>query len=292
MASKKDNKPDIDDVTGVETTGHEWDGLKELNNPLPRWWVWVLLVTIIWSIGYYIYYPAWPTPDGNTEGLLGYTQYKELVESQEEIFAKQAQYLEQFEKASYEEILNDPLLYAFAMAGGRAAFKENCAQCHGTGAAGGPGFPNLNDDDWIWGGTIPDIYQTLQHGIRVQGDFDTRLSQMPSFGEDDLLTNDQINTVVDFVLSLNKEGMSETHEGYQIFQENCASCHGMDARGQYEFGAPNLTDTIWLYGGDRKDVYETIIHSRAGMMPAWKDRLDQNTIRQISLYVHQLGGGE
>lgn len=288
----ENDKPEIDDVTGVETTGHEWDGLKELNNPLPRWWLWVWLVTIVWSIGYYFFYPAWPTPDGNTEGILGYTQYKELVRSQEEIFEKQAEYLERFEKASYDTILNDPELYAFAMAGGRAAFKENCAQCHGTGAAGGPGFPNLNDDDWLWGGTIPDIYYTLQHGIRVQGDFDTRMSQMPAFGVDGLLDNSEITTLVDFVMSLNEQGMDENHEGYQLYQENCASCHGVDARGMYEFGSPNLTDSIWLYGGERENIYNSIVYSRNGMMPAWKDRLDQNTIRQISLYVHQLGGGE
>lgn len=290
--SDEHNKPEIDAVSGVETTGHEWDGLKELNNPLPRWWLWVWAVCILWSIWYFVVYPAWPVPGGATKGTSGYTQYKELEESQAEIFERQRFYLERFEKASFHDILNDDELYTFAMAGGRAAFKENCAQCHGTGAEGRKGFPNLNDDDWLWGGKITDIYQTIQYGIRVPNSYDTRLSQMPSFGRDKLLTNDQINTVVDFVLSLNEKGMDSNHPGYAIFQENCASCHGANAKGMHQFGAPNLTDNIWLYGGRREDVYETVVYARNGVMPTWKERLNNNTIRQISLYVHQLGGGE
>lgn len=286
---------DIDKVSGVETTGHEWDGLKELNNPLPRWWVWVWIATILWSLWYFVVYPAFPTlgtdNSGGTTGTSGRTQYVELAESQAEIMERQAQYLEAFEKASFDEILNDPALYQFAMAGGATAFKENCAQCHGTGAAGGKGYPNLNDDDWLWGGQVTDIEQTLKHGIRVQGSYDTRMSQMPAFGRDKLLTSAQINDVVDYVLAINEPNAS-TMVGYQIFQENCASCHGVDGRGMHEFGAPNLADAIWLYGGDRKDVYETVVNSRAGMMPAWGERLPQNTIRQMSIYVHQLGGGE
>ena len=289
--NEKPNK-EIDKVTGVETTGHEWDGLKELNNPLPRWWVWVWIATILWSLWYFVVYPAWPIPGGATEGTSGYTQYKELAQSQQEIVARQSAYLERFEGASFDTIMNDPELYAFAMAGGRAAFKENCATCHGTGAEGGIGYPNLNDDDWLWGGKIEDIHQTLQYGIRVQGSYDTRLSAMPAFGRDKLLSTKKINDVVDYVVALPEGGDLSDHAGYTVFQENCASCHGMDARGIHAVGAPNLTDNIWLYGGKRKDIYETVMNSRAGMMPAWGERLGDNTIRQISLYIHQLGGGE
>jgi len=292
MTNKKDKKQDIDKVTGVETTGHEWDGLKELNNPLPRWWLIVWVVTIIWSIWYFVVYPAWPTPGGATKGTMGYTQAKELAQSQADIMARQSAYLDRFEQASYDDIMNDDELYQFAMAGGRAAFKENCAQCHGTGAEGGKGYPNLNDDDWLWGGKVEDIDLTLQHGIRVQGSYDTRLSEMPAFGKDKLLTTQQINDVTDYVLALGEGDDFVSLAGHGIFQENCASCHNNDGRGLHEFGAPNLTDGIWLYGGERKDIYETIVNSRAGMMPAWNKRLPKNTIRQISLYVHQLGGGE
>ncbi len=292
MSTDKDNK-DIDEISGVETTGHEWDGLKELNNPLPRWWVWILLVTIIWSIGYWILYPAWPTLSGSTQGLKGYTQFKALAESQSEILARQKVYLERFEDASLSKIMNDPELYAFAMAGGASAFKDNCATCHGTGGQGAKGYPNLNDDDWLWGGKLGDIHQTLRYGIRVAGSYDTRLSQMPAFGKDGLLKSDEINAVVDYVLSLSDQ---ETHgheaQGRTIFQQQCASCHGQDGKGLREFGAPNLTDKIWLYGGDRDTVYQTVYNARAGVMPAWGERLDKNTIKQLTIYLHQLGGGE
>ena len=295
--SDKDKK-DIDGVSGVETTGHEWDGLKELNNPLPRWWVWVFLISVLWSAWYFVVYPAWPTFSGATAGTSGYTQFKELADSQQEIVDRQKVYLARFEEASYNEILNDSELYAFAMAGGASAFKDNCATCHGTGGAGGYGYPNLIDDDWLWGGTLQDIHQTLIHGIRVQGSFDTRISDMPAFGKDGLLKRDEINAVTDYVIHLSGGKAKNDYEvalydkGAIIFQQQCASCHGAEGKGLREFGAPNLTDKIWLYGGDRASVYETIYYSRAGMMPAWGERLDENTIRQVTLYLHQLGGGE
>jgi len=291
--SDQDNKKDIDELSGVETTGHEWDGLKELNNPLPRWWVWVFIVTIIWSAWYFVIYPSWPTLSGATTGTSGYTQFKELKDSQKEIEARQAAYLDRFKTSSFEDILDNNELYAFAMAGGASSFKDNCATCHGSGAAGGKGYPNLNDDDWIWGGQIDEIHDTLLHGIRVQGDLDTRQSQMPAFGKDKLLTKKEIEAVVDYALTLSGHQKTASYtQGATIFKNQCASCHGMDGRGDHEFGAPNLTDKIWLYGGDHEDVYKTVYNSRAGMMPSWKNRLDPNTIRQLAIYIHQLGGGE
>ena len=294
--NKKTDKGNIDKHTGVETTGHEWDGLKELNNPLPRWWLWVFYVCIIWSIWYWVIYPAWPTMNDHTKGTNGYTQFKELEEAQSEIVARQKVYLDKFENASFEEILDDPALYAFAIAGGKSMFKDNCATCHGTGAQGFKGYPNLNDDDWLWGGTLSDIHQTIQYGIR-ENNLDTRLSQMPAFGKDSMLKNDEIDAVVDYVLSFSgKERGHGNHgdlgKGKTIFAEQCASCHGTDGTGLREFGAPNLTDKIWLYGGDRDSVFQTVFFARSGMMPAWKDRLDKNTIRQLTIYLHQLGGGE
>ncbi len=303
MMSEDKHKPEIDKITGVETTGHEWDGLKELNNPLPRWWLWVWLVCCLWAVWYFVLYPAWPVPGGATEGTSGYTQFKELKESQAEIAARQGNYLERFEAASFDEILKDPALYRFAIAGGEISFKDNCAVCHGTGAAGGPGYPNLNDDDWLWAGDVNGIHQTLLHGIRADND-DARVSDMPAFGKDELLSHSQIDSVVDYVLSLSSHGEvqidkhghavkpADLSKGKAIFAENCASCHGNNAKGGREFGAPNLTDPIWLYGGKRADVYNTVYYSRAGLMPAWKDRLDPQTIRQLTIYVHQLGGGE
>ncbi len=277
----EDKKQDIDEISGVETTGHEWDGLKELNNPLPRWWVWVWLVCCIWAFWYFVVYPTWPVPGGATKGSSGYTQYKELAASQNEIMERQSAYLHDFEKASFDEIFNDPALYEFALAGGSAAFKDNCATCHGSGAAGGKGFPNLNDDDWLWGGKISEIYTTLLYGVRVPGSYDTHISDMPAFGKDELLSHEQINEVVDYVLALSDDDVdSESLAGAEIFQENCAACHGEDAKGSHEMGAPNLTDAIWLYGGDRETVYETVFYARAGMMQHGKNVW--MTIRSVS----------
>jgi len=290
--SDQDNQKDIDKVTGVETTGHEWDGLKELNNPLPRWWVWVWLVCCVWAAGYWVVYPAWPTLNGHTKGTGGHSQFVELEKSQQEIVARQATYLEKFDAATDKEVLNDPEIYAFAIAGGKSVFKDNCATCHGTGGAGSKGYPNLNDDDWLWGGTLDDIHQTLLYGIRA-GNEDTHISQMPAFGEEKILSREEINNVIDYILTLSGADHTETYaKGAEIFKAQCASCHGDQGKGMREFGAPNLTDKIWLYGGDRDSIYKTIYSSRAGVMPAWKDRLDKNTIRQLTIYLHQLGGGE
>lgn len=285
------NDKDIDHATGIETTGHEWDGIKELNNPMPRWWLWVFFITIVWSVWYWVVYPSWPVPGGATVGTKGYTQEGALKESQQEIAARQQVYLDKFQQASFDEILNDQELYRFAMTGGAAAFKDNCATCHGAGGAGQTGYPNLNDDDWLWGGRLSDIEQTLHYGIRA-GNMDTHMSQMPAFGKDKLLGREEIEAVVDHVMFISGQTQADNERGVQIFAQQCAACHGENGQGDREFGAPNLTDKIWLYGGDRHTVYETVYNARAGVMPAWKGRLDENTIRQLTIYIHQLGGGE
>ncbi|MEZ5815205.1 MAG: cytochrome-c oxidase, cbb3-type subunit III [Alphaproteobacteria bacterium] len=292
MSEDKNRKDkDIDEISGVETTGHEWDGLKELNNPLPRWWLWVFYATLVWCVWYWVVYPAWPTLGGATKGTDGYTQQNELAESQGEIFARQQAYLNRFEKASFQDILEDPELYAFAVAGGASAFKDNCATCHGAGGIGAPGYPNLNDDDWLWGGTLADIHQTLEHGIRA-GNMDTRMSQMPAFGKEGLLKREEIESVVDHVMYISGQSEEDNMHGAEIFKQQCASCHGETGKGSREFGAPNLTDKIWLYGGERGTIFQTVYNSRAGMMPAWGTRLDENTLKQLTVYLHQLGGGE
>lgn len=292
MSEHNNHNKEIDDISGVETTGHEWDGLKELNNPLPRWWLWVLYVCIAWAAWYWVIYPSWPAPGGHTEGTGGYTQFKELADSQKEIQARQQVYLERFENTDMAAILEDKELYAFAMAGGASAFKDNCATCHGAGGVGAKGYPTLIDDDWLWGGTLSDIHTTLVYGIRADN-IDSRISQMPAFGKDGLLKTEEVDAVVDYVLSLSgKETHGHEAMGQPIFKAQCASCHGEDGRGLREFGAPNLTDKIWLYGGDRDSVFETVYNARAGVMPAWGKRLDPNTIKQLTIYLHQLGGGE
>ena len=287
-----DDKKDIDNVSGVETTGHEWDGIKELNNPAPRWWLWVFYICIIWSVGYWVVYPAWPTISGATKGYIGWTSHKKLAADQAEIMVRQNVYLEKFSSASLQDIMKDPELYAFAMAGGKAVFKDNCATCHGTGGAGTKGYPNLNDDDWLWGGALDDIHYTIKNGIRSTSE-DTRVSQMPAFGKDGMLKLDEINAVVDYALTLSGREKKPTYEqGAQIFQQNCAACHGAEGKGSRDVGAPNLADKIWLYGGDRKTVYDIVFYARKGVMPTWDGRMDENTMKALAVYLHELGGGE
>jgi cytochrome c oxidase cbb3-type subunit 3 len=294
MTSDNENKKEIDKTSGVETTGHEWDGIKELNNPAPRWWLWVFFITVIWGIGYWVLYPAWPTLSGEgarggTKGTKGWTQYEQLEKQQADIKERKAQYLEKFNGSSFDEIMNDPELYAFAVAGGKSAFKDNCATCHGTGGAGAKGYPNLNDDDWLWGGAHEDIYQTLKYGIRSQHE-DTRISQMPAFG--DMLSDSDIESVASYVLSFSGNGQY-SEDGEAIYNQNCASCHGDKGKGDKEFGAPNIADSLWLYSeGDKQSLISQIKQPKHGMMPNWNERLDDNTLRQLTIYVHSLGGGE
>jgi cytochrome c oxidase cbb3-type subunit 3 len=283
-------KNEIDDVTGAETTGHEWDGIKELNKPLPKWWLYVLYATIIWSIGYWIAYPAWPLISSYTEGALGYSQRVTVQQNIADARAAQSESNDALAQASLDEIQSNPDLLQFAVAGGRAAFGDNCAPCHGRGAQGSKGYPNLNDDDWLWGGTLESIQQTLLHGIRATN-YETRLSDMPRFGTDQILPREQISDVAEHVLSL--AGLDHDSEasarGQTVFADNCAACHGDNGKGNKDLGAPDLTDAIWLYGSEKENIVTSIETGRGGVMPAW---LDENTIKKLTLYVHSLGGGE
>ncbi len=283
----------VDEVTGTETTGHEWDGITELDTPMPRWWLIVFYVCIIWSVVYWVVYPAWPTLSGDGErggtvGTMGWTQYTQLEESQSEIVARKAAYQERFDAASFDEIRANEELYAFAIAGGRSAFGDNCATCHGTGGAGASGFPNLNDDDWLWGGAVEEIHATIRHGIRSDDD-DTRFSQMPAFA--DMLSQDEIGKIADFVVAT-AAGTPVSGEGQTLYADQCAVCHGDAGKGIKDFGAPNLSDAIWFYGSTRGEIAAQIRNPKHGMMPAWQDRLSASTIRQLTIYVHSLGGGE
>ncbi len=289
MANKR-----IDEPTGVETVGHEWDGIEELNNPLPRWWLWTFYATIVFSIGYCVVYPAWPLLEKGTEGVLGWTSRGQLAKELQAESSRKAPLLAALSQIPVERLPRNGANMRAAIAGGQAAFKVNCVQCHGSGAAGFKGYPNLNDDDWLWGGDLKTIEYTITHGIRQPGDKQTHFSLMPAFGRDGLLTGPQIQDVVSHVRTLSgleKPSASSTR-GTAIFAEQCASCHGVDGKGSRGFGAPNLADAIWLYGGDRATLTETLTNSRQGVMPAWGQRLDPVTIKMLAAYVHSLGGGE
>ncbi|MAY60824.1 MAG: cytochrome-c oxidase, cbb3-type subunit III [Rhizobiales bacterium] len=282
----------VDEVSGVETTGHVWDGIRELNNPLPRWWLWTFYATIIWAIGYMVLYPAIPMISGATKGVLGYSSRQEVAENLADAKAAQGTFVEQIAATPVEEIEANPELLQFAMAGGAAAFKVNCIQCHGSGAQGSEGYPNLNDDDWLWGGSIDEVYQTITHGIRDPQDDDARFSEMPAFGE--MLEPEQIREVAAYVISLSgtPSDAALVEPGKVVFEENCASCHGETAQGDKDFGAPNLADAIWLYEGDEAGVAAQVRQPQHGVMPAWGARLGDTTVKQLAVFVHSLGGGQ
>ena len=286
-------KREIDDVTGIETTGHEWDGVKELNKPLPKWWIWTLYATILWAIGYMIAYPAWPTVAGYTRGVLGYSQRATVADEVKSALAAQAGFREQLARTSLDQVKSDPDLLRVAMAGGAAAFQSNCAPCHGRGAQGFAGYPNLNDDDWLWGGTIEDIHKTILVGVRSEPK-DTRIAQMPRFGLDKLLDERQITDVAEYVLGYSGKSTdaAAATRGQKVFADQCATCHGADGKGKQEQGAPNLTDAISLYGDSRQAIIESIRTGRGGVMPAWTGRLDPVTLKSLAIYVHNLGGGK
>ncbi len=286
-------KREIDEVTGVETTGHEWDGIKELNKPLPRWWLLTFYASIVWAIGYWVVYPAWPLANGYTKGIWNYSQRVEVASELKAGLEAQAGMRALLDKTPLADVRKDPELLRFASAAGAAAFQTNCAPCHGRGAQGFTGYPNLNDDDWLWGGSVEEIHKTIQFGIR-SGDERARASQMPKYGLEALLDDAQINDVAEYVLSLTKTSTDSAAatRGAAIFKEQCALCHGDDGKGKVEQGAPSLADGIWLYGGKKEQVVESIRTGRGGMMPAWAPRLDATTVKALAVYVHSLGGGQ
>ena len=286
MADKR-----IDEATGVETVGHSWDGIEELNNPLPRWWLWTFYACIAFAIGYVIVYPAIPMASKATEGMWGWTSRGQLAEEMKAEDARRAGTLAALAATPIEQLASKPDLMRAAIEGGRAAFRVNCVQCHGSGAAGSKGYPNLRDDDWLWGGTIKDIETTLTNGIRQPGNDATRQSLMPNFGKDGILPPADVAAVADHVLSLTGKSRPNAR-GAELFAANCAVCHGAEAKGGRQVGAPNLADAIWLYGGKREQVVGSITQAHAGVMPAWGGKLDPVTIKMLAAYVHSLGGGE
>ncbi len=285
--------PEKDEISGVNTTGHEWDGIRELDNPLPRWWIIVFYLTVIWAVVYMIFMPAIPLFNGFTHGVLNWSSRGSLEQTMEQAAAEQKPYMEKISGESLEQIQNDRDLAGFVQAGGRSAFAVNCSQCHGQGAQGGIGYPNLNDDGWIWGGTLEDIYQTIKYGIR-NAHSDSRQNIMMAYGKDGVLTREEIQQVAEYVLSLSgrSEDAALVSAGKEIFEAQCVACHQEGGIGDSTLGAPNLTDAIWLYGGNRAAIIESLTYGRAGMMPPWEGRLSDDTIKLLTVYVHSLGGGQ
>lgn len=276
------------------TTGHSWDGIEEFDNPMPRWWLWTFYATIIWGIGYTIAYPAWPMVNSATAGLLGWSTRADVAAEIAAVEEANGPINAQLEATELAAIAADPDLHRYAVSAGGAVFKTWCAQCHGSGAAGATGYPNLLDDDWLWGGSIEEIHATVSYGIRNEENDNAHYSAMPAFGRDELLEDGEIDAVVNYVMSLSgtPKDASVLEAGAVVYADNCASCHMEDASGDRSQGAPNLADAIWLYGGDYDALRNTVYNARYGVMPNWDTRLTEAEIRAVSAYVHQLGGGE
>jgi cytochrome c oxidase cbb3-type subunit III len=284
---------EIDRISGTETTGHEWDGIKELNTPLPRWWIGIFVACIIWAFGYWILMPAWPLVHGYTRGLLNHSQREEVMANVHALQLARAAKEHALTNASLAQIQNNPDLLQFALAEGKAAFGDNCAPCHGAGGQGAHGYPNLNDDVWLWGGTLSDIQQTITVGVRSTSP-DTRESQMPAFGRDGIVKPEQVNDLTEYVVHLSGRAADPAaiKRATLLFAQNCAVCHGAQGKGNRQLGAPNLTDNEWLYGPTREDIHDQIWNGHGGVMPTWGGRLTPETIKALAVYVHSLGGGE
>lgn len=293
-----DHKPDVDELSGVETTGHTWDGIKELNNPLPRWWLYVFYGTIVWAVIYMIFMPAIPALPGtgmtNTPGLRGHSDRALVAQEVGKLTARREAASAQLLTASLEQIETDLNLQQFALAMGESAFGDNCATCHGAGGRGAKGYPMLADDIWLWEGTLDGIETTLRHGIRHEEDTATRRNSMPAFGRDGMLSSRDIDDMVQYVLNLSgrEADASAAGRAAPIYAQQCVTCHGPDGKGNRALGAPNLTDQEWLFGGEPGDIRQTIYNARNAHMPAWQGRLDDATIKALAVYVHSLGGGE
>jgi cytochrome c oxidase cbb3-type subunit III len=284
----------IDAKTGIVTTGHEWDGVRELNNPLPRWWLWLFYATIIFSVGYWIAYPAWPLATSATQGLLNWHSRSAIVTDLDNLKAQRGAMFGKLGAASLSEIIADPQLVDFARAYGRQSFANNCAPCHGAGGGGAKGYPNLVADRWLWGGKLDDIVQTIRYGAR-NGNPKAHIGDMPDFGRSGILKADEVSAVADYVRSLAKlpaDGTADLARGAKIFADNCSPCHGADGKGTTALGAPNLTSAVWLYGSDKATIVETVTNGRGGVMPAWSERLDDTTIKALAVFVFTLGGGQ
>jgi cytochrome c oxidase cbb3-type subunit 3 len=281
------SEPETDAHTGVETTGHEWDGIKELNNPLPRWWLWIFYGTIAVAAVYWVLMPAWPGIGGYTPGLLHKSDRVNLSKDLEALHAQRGAGAVKLASASLEQIEQDPDLQAYALAVGGSIFGDNCATCHGAGGTGAKGYPNLRDDVWLWGGSPEQIQQTITHGVR-SGDPLAHLSQMPAFGRDQMLPPAQVDDLTEFVVALSGRpaNASAVARAAPVFRDQCASCHGADGHGLPQFGAPNLTDRDWLYGADRASIHDQIWNGRSGVMPAWGNRFDANTVKALTVYIH------
>lgn len=284
---------EFDAPSGQNTTGHEWDGIKELNTPVPKSisiWLWlsIAVAALMWLL-----YPAWPYVSGYTKGIVGYSSRVDVTEKVAEGQSLRAEAFARVADNDIATLAKDATLRDRFGGTFGVLYRDNCAACHGRDLQGQSNFPNLTDDHWLWSGTPEEIEFTLQHGINHTSD-DTRYAEMPAFGRNEMLESEAIDQVVEYVLSLSgsEHDTSAAKVGADVFAENCASCHNDGGIGGMENGAPSLTDTAWLYGGSRDELHETLENGRAGVMPGWSGRLTQKEIKMLTLYVIWAGQNE
>lgn len=265
-----------EESTEAKTTGHEYDGIEEYDNPLPRWWFYMFLLTFIFSAVYLVIYPGLGSYKGiEWKDTGAWTSVGELRGDQAEAEKVYAETYGVYSKMPIEELARNP----DALKMGFRLFVNNCAVCHGSDGGGNPGFPNLTDKDWLYGGTPDKILETLNHG---------RKAAMPAWSA--LLGEKGIAETTEYVLSLSgaEHDATKADVGKKHFDVNCAACHGLDGKGNQLLGAPNLTDDIWLYGGEPATIRQTLRHGRNGVMPAQKDLLKEDRIHLLAAYVYSL----
>ncbi|MBP7817382.1 MAG: cytochrome-c oxidase, cbb3-type subunit III [Phenylobacterium sp.] len=284
---------ETDEHSGVETTGHEWDGIRELDNPLPRWWLYIFYGCIVIAAIYWVFMPSWPGVNSYAKGMLNQSDRVDVAKQLEALQTQRGAEGAMLRSASLETIEADPKLQAYALAVGQSVFGDNCATCHGVGGTGSKGYANLRDDVWLWGGSLQDIQHTIQVGVRSE-DPQTRQSQMPAFGRDQILKPAQIDDLTEYVVALSRRpaNAAAVARAAPVFAEQCVACHGPQGKGNVALGGPDLTDADWLYGGNQADIREQIWNGRGGVMPAWQGRFSPETIKALAVYVHANAGGQ
>ena len=266
-------KSQTTDTETDQTVGHAFDGIEELDNPLPKWWMYMFIATCVFALAYYVIYPGL----GNFKGIAGWTQVGQWEREVQDAEEKYGPIFEAFAATPVEELSQD----ANAMKVGQRLFSNNCAVCHGSAARGAIGFPNLTDGDWLYGGTADAIKETLTNG---------RQGNMPAKGLNPAMSDAQVDDLVHHLLSFSgrSDNAEAAERGAAMYQTACAACHGADAKGMQAVGAPNLTDNVWLYGSTPKRIKHTLLYGRAGVMPAQKERLSEEQIHLLTAYVLSL----
>ena len=283
-----------DPVSGQKTTGHEWNGIKELDTPVPLGILIFIVVTHVWALLWWVLMPTFPLGTTYTKGILDTDQRKIVEQDLTAALAQRAARMKAIETSSYEDILANEDLMKLVRTTGHQLFGDNCAACHGADGRGRANYPDLTDEDWLWGGGPEKIAETMKIGINSTHQ-NTRVAQMPAFGRDAILDRNQVTNVGTYVQSLSDPAVSTAQNieqmkaGREIFLTTCAACHGEDGKGNREVGAPNLTDQHWVYGGDLQTIINTIHGGRQGHMPTWDERLTPAEIKILSLYVASLG---